>query len=300
MAGTVTTTDLFPETHDRVLFNWTRLHSHTLFSRLSTNISQEVASYLLTVCRQLVPAISRQSLKLYCLDPVSVETKSLNWSVPEGLRACLISEKVVMLVGGSERTREASFVHIPTGTVELLESLLVARNSPGVVKKDTLVYVFGGNFEPTRTCEKFNLLARVWSRLPSMHRAKFAFTPVLYRDTILLPEVRQSEKVVEVFSVIPETFHLLSLQMPFTDTGSTAVMDDNHLVVITCHGQVGRWNVDLGQGEFQVKDFSGNRESLAYCAGTPVKVGRQVYWQGYDTTKLVVFALDGDTMTVQE
>jgi hypothetical protein len=134
-----------------------------------------------------------------------------------------------------------------------------------------------------------------------MHRPKFAFTPVPYHDTILLPEVRQSEKIVEVFSVIPETFHLLAVQLPsFTDTGSTAVMDESDLVLITCHGQVGRWNVDLGQGEFQVKGFNGNRESLAYCTGVPVKVGRQLYWQGYDTTMLVMYDLDGDNLVVKE
>lgn len=299
MAGTVATSDLFPETHDRVLFHWTRLHPSP-FSSLSTNISREVASYLLSLCTPVVPVLARQTLQLYRFSPVKCETKALNWSVPEGVRTCMISEKVVMLVGGSERMRETSFVYAPTGTVELLESLLVPRNSPGVVKRGNFVYAFGGNFEATRSCEKFNLLSRRWSRLPNMHRAKFAFTPVLYRDTILLPEVRQPEKVVEVFSVIPETFHLLSVEMPFSDTGSTAVMDDSDLVVITCHGQVGRWNVDLGVGKFRVEDFSGNRESLAYCVGTPVKVGRQVYWQGYDSTKLVVFALDGDTMTVQD
>ena len=296
----MTIADLFPQVRDRVLFLWIRKQNSPA-AKLSTNISREVSAYLLCPCEQVVPAISRQTLKLYHLSPRGTEENALSISVPEGIRTCIISHKVVMLIGGSDRAREASFVHVATGTVEMLELMLVSRNSPGVVKKDASVYVFGGNFEPTCTCEKFNLYSRAWTRLPNMHRPKFAFTPVPYHDTIFLPEIRQSEKVVEVFSVTHETFHLLTVQLPlFTDTGSTAVMDENDLVLISCHGHVGRWNVDLGQGEFQVKAFNGNRESLAYCTGVPVKVGRQLYWQGYETTMLVIYDLDGDNLVVRE
>lgn len=300
MACCVTIADLFPQVRDRVLFLWIR-KQQSLPAQLSTNISREVSTYLLSPCEQVIPAISRHTLKLYRLSPWGIEEKALSISVPEGIRTCVISHKVVMLVGGSERGREASFVQVATGTVEMLEMMLVARNSPGVVKKDAYVYVFGGNFEATSTCEKFNLYSRAWSRLPNMHRAKFAFTPVPFHDTILLPDIRMSEKTVEVFYVIPETFKLLVISLPsFTDTASTAVMDESDLVLISCHGHVGRWNVDLGQGEFQVKGFNGNRESLAYCTGVPVKVGRQVYWQGYDTTMLVMYDLDEDNLVVKE
>lgn len=297
MEEQISGSELFPELHERLVFMWIRSKSQ-ICRKLSVNVSQEITSFLILEKEDVVAIVFRSKLKVYHLADMRTEERDLSLVLPEGIRTCLISPSAVMQIGGTDRAREANLIHIPTGKVVPVAPMIFERNSPGVIRYDTFVYAFGGNLEPTKTCEKFNLITRIWHRIPDMNIAKFAFTPIHYLDRFLLPDVRSVEKTVEVFYIQQQTFEVLTVKMTFSETGSTALMDEDTIVIISCHGQVGRWTIGTEATEFAVTNFNGNKASYAYCSATPVKVGRDVYWQSYDDLMLIKYELDGNNLSV--
>lgn len=283
------------EVQSAVLLLWTRSH-YLQFGRLSRNVTREVCGYLYWT-QTIIPVVNQRVLQVHNLKEGSSQRSDLSTDLTDGCKLVVLSQTGVLCLGHNPPEKTTFFLDIIKGTLELKAPLLVERSSPGVILHQRHVYVFGGNWPSIRKCEEYSLTTSRWRPLPDSLHPKFAFTPCSYKDTILLPEIRQEAKHFEVFHLKSQTFTELSVAMPFSDTASTAFLDGEDLVLVTSHGQLGRWRLFSSQG-FHAQRFTDRNPSQAYCTSQPVRNGRKVMWGAYLSCGLTYFDLDSWEVTL--
>jgi len=278
-----------------VLLLWTQSHSLQL-GRLSRNVTREACGYL-TWSQSFIPVVNGSVLQVHDLKDGAVRRSTLAVNLTDGCKFVVLTSAVVMCLGHNPPAQDVFYMDPVQSTLVQKAPLLVARSSPGVILQQRHVYVFGGNWPSIRQCEKYSLTTSQWQPLPDSLYPLFAFTPCAYKDTILLPDIRQEAKHFEVFHLKSEQFTELSVAMPFSDTASTAFVDGEDLVLITSHGQLGRWRLFSPQG-FDVQRFAKENPSQAYCTSQPVRKGRKVLWGAYLSCDLGAFDLDSLEVTL--
>lgn len=155
----------------------------------------------------------------------------------------------VMCIAGNPATKAVYALDLTTRQMIQLESLVEAREVPGVVKARKSVYVFGGlgNSQHLRSCEKWDFGTQLWTSLPDMHHPRAHFTPCVYQSHIYLASASGDHRTIETFDPEDELFTVLPVALPeqlalgFT---SVAFVVFGELCMLTGGRQMVRWRVD--------------------------------------------------------
>lgn len=151
---------------------------------------------------------------------------SANWMHVSGFSIVKISGTELFLVS-AHRT---AIANTATAEVRQLPAMPEAKLYCGLILYDKSVYCLCGRFNdgPVRNCCVFPLQTGRWSALPDSLEPRQSFTPVLYRETVLLPN--GCNATVESFSPATTQFRLLPISTGLKDSSSSLIQGDEILI----------------------------------------------------------------------
>lgn len=115
------------------------------------------------------------------------------------------------------------------GSVEQKDNMIEARYSHGLLHISNILYAFGGfNLGYLKTCEKFQLLGKRWTLLPSMRESRAEFNPCMLFGIVYL--CGEGSFIMEAFN--PETETFLPLQVTLPEDFACCLYVHNHLLVL--------------------------------------------------------------------
>lgn len=241
------------------------------FSHLSRNILREICEYLRVP--QVLPALCGSYLSLHCLDDCRVNRVKLPVTFSDGVVCCVYGEEEIVCLGGDPPSADVYSYNVSSQVFATLSHMQRARAWPGIQAHSATIYVFGGSL---CSCER--LQTGTWVSLPDMLSPKYAFTPVLYCDQILLCAFASD---VESFHIKHEAFRRLSLHLPGSNSPSIAFLVGDLLHVIS-RNRVVRWRMTTEESETWSLQIE-----LCGCTGAPIRLRDRVYWA--DTAGRVVW-----------
>lgn len=238
--------------------------------------------------------ISFNSLRLFKLPDCQEKRKSLRCSFTVGTFYSFIDSTTALCLGGLPPSNTVQKLNVVSGLLSPGPPMKVARGFSGIKKHGSCVYVFGGNWPSTSSCEKLSLEDNVWQPLPKMSTPRYAFNPVYYKGEMYLADC-QNDHSVEVFSVAMETFRLLQITLPAVLSGnSVAFLVGKDLHIATSYGQLAVLNLATKRGEFTVKDAT---NTPIISSWPPLVVGKVVYFINYSTGELRKYSTDSGRFT---
>lgn len=220
-------------------------------------------------CGWMIPRVMSTGIQLHDLQ--TGEETSLQVTLPKNAMTCLVDTQTLLCLGGQQEFATAQLVKLSTGLITELPPMSIPRFSAGILKWQQQVFVFGGNDPATAQCERLCLTAQVWSPLSSMHRAKHAFSPCRYEDSIYLPAAGEE---LEVFSLLSETFNLLAYTIPLKPGPTVGFLVEKELYVLA-GGQLAR---KLLASDMSVTEMEGSSGDSCATAIPPMRLGEQIFW----------------------
>jgi hypothetical protein len=220
-------------------------------------------------CGWKIPRVVSAGVQLHDLQ--TGEETSLHVTLPKNVMTCLLDTQTLLCLGGQPELATAQLVKLSTGQVTELPPMSIPRFSAGILKWLQQVFVFGGNDPATAQCERLCLTTQVWSSLSSMHRAKHAFCPCRYEDLIYLPAAGEE---LEVFSLLSETYTLLTYTIPLKPGPTVAFLVGKELYVLA-GGQLAR---KLLASDVSVTELEACSGGSCATATAPMRLGEQIFW----------------------
>lgn len=166
-----------------------------------------------------------------------------------------------------------------------------ARRSPGVLQHGVFIYVFGGDNNDNRSCEKLNRGICQWSPLPQMTKGRASFTPCEHRGQVYLPCVRFDHKSLETFSLEKEIFAVLRVELPFTSSDSVAFICEGELILLSQNStQMARWKLNSAEN-FRVSGYF-NQSGYALSNTPPIKREKMYYFVSAKSGEVNVFDIE--------
>lgn len=238
---------------------------------------------------ETLAGITFNSLRLYQLPDCQERRKSLRFSFTVGAFYCFIDATNALCLGGLPPSPTVQKLNILTGLLSPGPAMKVARGFSGIRKHGNCVYVFGGNWPSTSSCEKLSLEDNAWLPLPKMNTPRYAFNPVYYKGEMYLADC-QNDHSLEAFSVAMETFKLLPIVLPSELSGnSVACLIGKELHIATAYGQLAVLNLANKKAQFVVKEA---KNPPVISSWPPLVVGKAVYFINYSTGQLRRYSPD--------
>lgn len=229
-------------------------------------------NYVTEALTQLLPSVFEEELRIYDMRGQLKRTAHLTVNFGTGGSFCRVGADTVLCVGGTPFTTAVYTLTISTAQLEPLTPMHTARGYSGVLVVAHFAYVFGGNWPSLACCEKLDLASPVWTSLPDMHHARYAFNPCLYEQLVYLADARQTHRAIETFSLASETFTVLNVRLPDTLSGySTTFIADGELTIVTSDYKIAWWKI---KSEDKFRTNYTNRGCSSNCP--PLQMGREV------------------------
>ena len=245
-------------------------------------------NYVTEALTQQLPSVFEEELRIYDLRGQLKRTAHLAVNFGTGGSFCRTGADTVLCVGGTPFTTAVYTLTISTAQLEQLPSMQTARGFSGVLAVAHFAYVFGGNWPSLASCEKLDLASPVWTSLPDMHHARYAFSPCLYEQLVYLADARQTHRIIETFSLTAETFSEVSVRLPETLTGySTAFIADGELTIVTSDYKIAWWKI---KSEAVFRSNYTNRGCSSNSP--PLQMGREVMIVSDQLDCLLRFSLE--------
>lgn len=265
--------------YSRVLLFWMKQQT-SLYRKVSKNVLREVSAYLATL---FLIAVFNRYLNVFTKSRAQYK---LEQRFSSGTVFIRTDVDTVICLGGFPPISLVSSLNLSHQGIRDLPEMRVERCLAGAVKVGLYVYVFG-SYPGSSACEKLAVREERWSDLPSMATAKYAFSPVLYQQTIYLPDVFRSPQL-EAFNLTSETFSVLSVQLPVLSSFSVAFLAEDKLVIVACSGRLASWR--LGSSEsFEVLPCELPSKIAAVSNSPPVRLGKSIFWVQNNTGVLTRF-----------
>jgi len=243
---------------------------------------------------ETLAGISFNSLRLYQLPDCQEKRKSLRCSFTVGTFYAFLDSTTALCLGGLPPSNTVQRLNVVSGLLSPGPPMKIARGFAGIRKHGSCVYVFGGNWPSTSSCEKLSLDDSVWQPLPKMSTPRYAFNPVYYKGEMYLADC-QNDHSVEVFSVAMETFRLLQMALPAALSGnSVAFLVGKELHIATSYGQLAVLNLATKRGDFTVKEVT---NTPVISSWPPLVIGKIVYFVNYSTGDLRRYSTDSGLFT---
>ena len=276
-----------PRMGEGVLLLWLRT-CECEYRKLSTNCVREVSRYFFGLV--LLPGVYGNLLRVFS---VSGGKRTTVHTQPHSPSYFIMLDRVNALA----LSESVFLVNLLTYEETPWPSMLSLRHSPGIIKHQQAVYVFGGiNRVFLKTSERLDILPQAWSHLPDMTNCRSGFTPSEYAGELYLPSaVKADSETMEVFTVASQQFRLLGFHWGITDA-RVSFVSDGELFVLTVNNLLGRWRVNSSETTFRVVSVPAQCEYCSQSNCTPLIVDRSVYWVSFESQKLV--KLDLATLTV--
>ena len=236
----------------------------------------------------VLAGISYNSLRLYNLHEKKESRKSLRQNFTQGTVYCFLDHSTALCVGGVPPSTSVQKLAITTGLLTPAPPLHYPRGFSGIRKHGDHIYLFGGNWPSTSTCEKLDIVDNVWSDLPSMTVPRYAFNPCYYKGELFLADA-QNSNVIECFSLASETFRVLPLTLPELSGNSVAFIVDKELRIATAYGQLAVLNLSKKGDSFRLSNIS---NTPIISSWPPLTVGSTIYFINYSTGQLRKYAID--------
>lgn len=234
----------------------------------------------------VLAGVSFNLLRLYKLPGCSEMRKNLRVRFTVGTFYCFIDSAVALCLGGLPPATTVQQLNTASGVLSAGPPMKTSRGFSGIRKHGNNVYVFGGNWPSTSSCEKLSLEDNAWQPLPKMSTPRYAFNPVYYKGEMYLADC-QNDHNVEVFSVAMETFRLLRIALPMELAGnSVAFLIGKEMHIATSYGQLAVLNLADKKGEFTVKEVS---NTPVISSWPPLVSGKIVYFINYSSGELRTF-----------
>ena len=261
---------------------------NSLFPRLSLNIIREICSYI--GFPSLFPCISLNSIYLINLHTGNFTVFRLATRIDSSWTFCLLSE--TRLFGLTDKKS------IEIDLVSTLETLgngtKMTRRWPGLGKNRDFVYIFGG--QRVKTCEKYDFLSKIWTKIDDLHSPKAFFTPCRVNNEFFLCCFGDNSGPFEAFNLLSESFRLLPVHFSHNSSGTVAFYLQNQVNLLGNNGLLLQFHPLNGHFDGQTEvNFSG---FPIYSNISPVCVGTKVYWGSLFTGNLVWF--DSGTGKLQQ
>lgn len=220
-------------------------------------------------CGLMLPRIGTESIQLH--DIQTGQETSVSVKLPEGVMIVLMDSQTILCLGGKPELANVHLLNLITGISTDLPAMTTPRFSAGTLKWLKNLYVFGGNDPPIIQCERLCLQTKVWTPLPPMIQAKSSFCPCRHEDLVYLPSAGTT---LEVFSLITETYSLLTCKIPLKSGPSVSFLVEGELYVLAA-GQLARQRLD---SDFSVTELAPNTVESCTTVITPMHLGGLVFW----------------------
>jgi len=222
-------------------------------------------------CGLMLPRIGTEGIHLHDLQ--TGQETVIAAKLPEGVMIALIDSQTILCLGGKPELATAQLLSLSSGLSTGLPAMTTPRFSAGVLKWLQNVYVFGGNDPAIPQCERLCLQMKVWTPLPPMLQAKSSFCPCRHEDLVYLPA---SGATLEVFSLLTETFALLTCTIPLKSGPSVSFIAENELYVLA-GGLLGRQKL-ASNSDFSVRELEPNTAENCATAISPMRLGDHIFW----------------------
>ena len=232
---------------------------------------------------EALAGVSFNSLRLYQLPDCQERRRSLRCSFTVGTFYCFLDTANALCLGGLPPSPTVQKLSLQTALLSPGPAMQVARGFAGIHKHGNGVYVFGGNWPSTSSCEKLSLEDSAWLPLPKMCTPRYAFNPVYYKGEMYLADC-QNDHSIEAFSVAMETFRLLPYTLPAEMSGnSVACLVGRELHIATAYGHLAVLSLVNKKAQFQVKQVT---NTPVISSWPPLVVGKAVFFVNYSTGQL--------------
>lgn len=280
-------------TRAKVVFLFTKLHKLP-FSTLSFNISREVCGYLDSL--PLYPSFSHSSMIVHDLNLGTSHTHSLSESFAWQVTKCFIDWQTVICIAA---VRQSCTIDLMTARITLIENMHTPRDSSGVIRAGSFVYVFGGRVgeKIEWLADKYGLEDGHWQQIPSLRTPKFAFTPCKLKQQIYLAEIDSAYSSLDVFCTLSETYTSYPFETSSCMNGCVSFISSGELVLLTIGGQRVRWNLEEMERTPLAATFALVDDNDAYSNCEPMTVGGNMFWVNYWDGKLIKYSLTSGQLT---
>lgn len=155
--------------------------------------------------------VAQGQLKLFdCRTRQSVFTRTTR--VSETCSAVMIRNDRVFFTGGQDTEQRAFLYDFPKDQIEEYPNTLDRRRYHGSAYFCSRIYLFGGDFQSSKTAEKCSFHHKRWAKLPQMPVKRSAFTPCIQKRCIYLCGGHVSTS--HVFHIDRETYKALPFKLP--------------------------------------------------------------------------------------
>ena len=218
------------------------LHSKR-FLRLSVNVFREMCSYLSPA---IFPFIVNQTLRLYNLQTQMTTYHSLTVNFRGGGSFVLLDNNTMLCVGAYPETIAVYSLEITSQTLTSMPNMHKPRCHAGIAKASGCVYVFGGDYQGNKSCEKYHILDQAWQVTGKMQRPRLFFTPCVYQSLIyLVSAYPKKSRAVETFDPSSEQFTVLSVSLPDQiQLASVAFVTEGELWLLTTNKHAACWKIE--------------------------------------------------------